>query len=109
MTMQSDPISGQSYIERNHRWLFPLAGTFIVVVVPALLEMFRNIDPTNASKAADFIPKTLIGCLALIGATLAGLGAHVTETTSALIFRRLIVVAGFVAVIRFVSHMLLGH
>jgi len=108
-TIQANDITENSYIERNRRWFLPLVATFIVVAVPAVLEMFKDIDPSHAANADEIIPKKLVAGIALGGAVLAGLGAQITATTSALIFRRLLAVASAVAVLTYALPMLFGR
>lgn len=108
-TFKSPNASEEGYITRNRRWLLPLAATFFALAVPAVMDTFKDIDPSHATDVSEIIPKKFVVGIGLVGGALAGLGAQVTQTTSALIFRHLIAAAGVVALLAYVAPMMFGR
>lgn len=102
-------LDQQGYVQRNSRWLAPLAAAFIVIAIPALLETFKDIDPKATAESGEIMSKHVAAGVALTGLFLAGLGAQFTNTTSALIFKRIVGGVSLAVVLYYVVPLLLGR
>lgn len=78
----------ENYFARNKRWLMPLVAGFIVVTSPAVVGVLTEQPP--------LLPSAVTAGAGILAAFAVGLGAIRTDTLSAYVLVRVMVVAGLV-------------